>query len=46
MPPPWTHFRQAGWVCEQPSLEGGVPAYSRGLELDELKGPFPPQNLH
>jgi len=25
---------------EQPGLEGGVPAYSRGLELDDLKGPF------
>jgi len=24
---------QAGWVCEQPGLVGGVPAYSRGLEL-------------
>ena len=25
---------------EQPGIEGGVPAYSRGLELDDLKGPF------
>ena len=32
---------QAGWGCEQPSsLEGGVPAYSRGLEADDLQGPF------
>jgi len=31
---------QAGWGCEQPGLEGGVPAYSRGLELDGLNGPF------
>ena len=31
---------QAGWGCEQPGLEGGVPAYSRVLELDDLKGPF------
>jgi len=22
---------QAGWGCEQPGLEGGVPAYSRGV---------------
>ena len=29
-----------GWGCEQPCLEGGIPAYSRGLELDDLKGPF------
>ena len=31
---------QAGWGFEQPGLVGGVPAYSRGLELDDLKGPF------
>jgi len=29
-----------GWGCEQPGLEGGVPAYSRWLELDNVKGPF------
>ena len=34
---------RAGWGCEQPGLEGGVPAYSRGLELDDLKGPFQPK---
>ena len=27
---------QAGWGCEQPGLEGGVPSYSRGLELGDL----------
>jgi len=27
-------------------LEGGVPAYSRGLELDDLKGPFQPKQFH
>ena len=27
---------QAGQGCEQPGLVGGVPAYSRGLELDDL----------
>ena len=31
---------QAGWGCEKPALEGGVPAYGRGLELNGLKGPF------
>jgi len=31
---------QAGWDCEQPGLVGGVPAYSRGLKLDDIKGPF------
>ena len=34
---------QAGWGCEQPGVEGGVPAYSRGLELGEVKGPFQPK---
>ena len=33
---------QAGWGCEQPGLEGSVPAYSRGLELDDFEGPFQP----
>ena len=31
---------QAAWGFEQPGLVGGVPAYSRGLELDDLKGPY------
>ena len=31
------------WGFEQPGLEGGVPAYSRGLELDDLKGHFQPK---
>ena len=35
---------QAGWGCEQPGPEGGVPAYGRGLELDDLKGPFQPKS--
>ena len=34
---------QAGWVLEQPGLLGGIPVYSRGLELDDLKGPFQPK---
>jgi len=34
---------QAGWGCEQPGLEGGVPAYSRGLELRDFKGLFQPK---
>ena len=33
---------QAGWGCEQAGLEGGVPAYSRGLELDDLEGHIEP----
>jgi len=37
---------QAGWGCEQPGLVGGVPAYSRGLELYDLKGPFQPKPFH
>ena len=36
---------QAGWSFEQPGLLGGVPAYSRGLELDDLKGPIQPKSL-
>jgi len=31
---------QAGWGCEQPGLEIGAPAYGRGLDPDDLKGPF------
>jgi len=34
---------QAGWGCDQPGLEGGVPVYSRGLELRDLKCPFQPK---
>ena len=37
----WGEFRE-----EQPGLEGGVPAYSRGLELDDLKGPFQPKPFY
>ena len=32
--------------CEQPGLEGGVPAYNRGLELDDLKGPFQSKSFY
>jgi len=35
MPLPEGIQGQAGWGCEQPGLVG-VPAYSRGLELDDL----------
>ena len=31
---------QAGRSCEQPGVEGGVPAYSRGLKLGDLKDPL------
>ena len=37
---------QVGWSFEQPSLEGGVPTYSWGLELDDLKGPFQPKPFY
>ena len=37
---------RAGWGCEQPGLEGGVPAYSRGLELGDLKDPFQPKPFY
>jgi len=37
---------QAGWGCEHPGLEGGVPAYSRELELDGLKDPFQPKPFY
>ena len=36
----------AGWGFEQPGPEGGVLAYSRGLELDHLKGPFQPKPFY
>jgi len=32
--------------ARQPGLEGGVPAYSRGLELGDLKGPFQPNPFY
>jgi len=31
---------------KQPGPEGGVPTYSRGLELDDLKGPFQPKTSY
>ena len=38
-PLPGSMQGQAGWGCEQPGLGGGVPAYCRGLERGDLKGP-------
>ena len=38
--PHWEHDEKAGWGFEQPGVEGGVPAYSRAFELDDLKDPF------
>ena len=32
---------QVGWGCEQPD-----PAYSRGLELGDLRGPFQPKPFY
>ena len=37
---------QAGWGFEQPAVEGGVPAHSRGLELGDLKGPSQPKPFY
>lgn len=37
---------QAGWGCEQPELEGGVPAYGRRSELQDLKGSFQPKMFY
>ena len=37
---------QAGGGSEQPGLEEGVPACSRGLELDDLKDPFQPNPFY
>ena len=37
---------EAGWGFEQPGLVGDVPAYCRGLELDDLKGPFQPRAFY
>lgn len=42
-PLPGSTEGRAGWGCEQPGLEGRVPAYSRGLGLDDLKVPFQPK---
>ena len=33
----------AAWGCEQPGQGGDVSAYSKGLKLDDLKGPFKPK---
>ena len=47
MPLPGSVQGQAGGGCEQPGLERGVPAYSRGLERDDgLKGPFQPKPFY
>jgi len=46
MSPPRKHSRP-GWMgCEQPGLEGGVPAYSRGLERGDPKCPFQSKPLY
>ena len=46
MPLPGSVQGQAGWGFKQPGLEGGVHDYRRGLELDDLKGPFQPKPLY
>ena len=37
MPTPWKIQGKVGRDFEKPGLEGGVPTYSRGLKLDDLK---------
>ena len=37
---------QAGQRSEEPGLVGSVPAYSKGLELDDLTGPFQPKSFY
>lgn len=39
-------YIQAVWGCEQPGVEGFVPAYSRGFELRDLHDPFQPKPLY
>lgn len=34
---------EVGWGLELPGLLEGVPAHGRGVELDELQGPFQPK---
>ena len=45
-PLPGSTQGQAGWGCKQPGLGGGIPAYSRGLELGDRKGPFQPKPFY
>jgi len=46
----WPHPQRRsrpGWMeLDQPALVGDVPAYSRGLELNDLKGPFQPKPFY
>ena len=45
--PPQRHLRASrGWGFEQPGLVGGVPAYSKGLELVVLRVPFQPKPFY
>ena len=37
---------QAGWSCEQPGLVEHDLANSRGVKLDDLKGPFRPKPFY
>jgi len=46
MPHPWHVQGQAGRGFEQPGVVEDVPARGRGLELDDLKGPFQPKPFY
>ena len=39
-------FKHSRWRFEQSGPAGGVPAYSRGLELDDLEVPFQPNPFY
>jgi len=43
-PHPWNHSRP-GWVGQQPGLVEDVPAYCRGVGLDDLERSLPTQNI-
>jgi len=45
-PLPGGIWSQAAWGSEQPGLKGGVPAHSREVQIDDLKGPFQPKVSH
>jgi len=45
-PIPMGDQHQVGWVFGQPGRVGGSPSHGRGLELDDLEGPFEPKPLY
>ena len=43
VPLPGSVQGQTGWGFEQPGLVEGIPAHGKGLDLDDLQGPFQPK---